>query len=54
MAEWLGAHMQGWPTWAVIAVLIIASIIWALGELAPNLPTDRNYHIEKRKSHDKK
>lgn len=43
MAEWIGHFIAGWPTWAVILVIvfvIFAGIIWAL---TPWTPGERKY-----------
>lgn len=31
MAEWIGVHIQGWPLWAIILVIIGISVIWVIG-----------------------
>jgi len=54
MAEWLGAHMQRWPLWAIVLVLVIAGVIWFLVETATVWPySEKRHDLGEKRSHDK-
>jgi len=54
MAEWLGAYMQGWPTWAIVAVLVVVMTAWFLIEIGYIGPYRKKRHYLGEKKHGKK
>ena len=49
MAEWIGGLLSGLPTWLVVVIIIVISVVGAIGILyEPGLPA------RTRRNHDKK
>jgi len=43
MIDWIGHLIANWPVWALVAFLIVATIVYFVIEIAPSWPAHRTW-----------